>query len=36
LERNKLLRKVQGKIDEISFAYSELQGLQKEIVKAFI
>jgi len=36
LERNKLLRKLQDKIEEINKAYGELQGLQKDIVKAFV
>jgi DNA-binding NtrC family response regulator len=36
LERNKLMKKLQEKIDEINRAYSELQVLQKEIVKAFV
>ncbi|MCP4705203.1 MAG: response regulator [candidate division Zixibacteria bacterium] len=36
LERKKLLSKLNEKIAEINNAYGELQGLQKEIVKAFI
>ena len=36
LERNKLMKKLQEKIDEINRAYGELQILQKEIVKAFV
>lgn len=36
LERKKLLNKLNEKIAEINDAYGELQGLQKEIVKAFI
>ncbi len=36
LERNKLMKKLQEKIDEINRAYGELQLLQKEIVKAFV
>lgn len=36
LERNKLLKKLQEKIEEISKAHTELLGLQTEIVKAFV
>ncbi len=36
LEKQKLLSKLDGKISEINKAYSELQGLQNEIVKTFI
>ncbi len=36
LERNKLMKKLQEKIDEINRAYAELQVLQREIVKAFV
>jgi DNA-binding NtrC family response regulator len=36
LEKQKLLSKLDGKIEEINKAYSELQGLQNEIVKTFV
>jgi response regulator RpfG family c-di-GMP phosphodiesterase len=36
LEKQKLLNKLQEKIDEINKAYTELQSLQHEIVKAFV
>ncbi len=36
LEKKRLMQKLQQKIDEINKAYGELQGLQKEIVKAFV
>jgi len=36
LEKQMLMRKLDEKIAEISKAYSELQGLQREIVKAFV
>lgn len=36
MERKRLLNKLNEKIAEINEAYGELQGLQKEIVKAFI
>ncbi|MCP4633009.1 MAG: response regulator [candidate division Zixibacteria bacterium] len=36
LERNALMKKLNDKISEISEAYSELNGLQKEILKTFI
>ncbi|MFW9817780.1 MAG: response regulator [Candidatus Thorarchaeota archaeon] len=36
LERMQLMKKLNGKIAEINRAYSDLQGLQKEIVKAFV
>ncbi len=36
MERQKLLKKLQQKINEISEANSELVGLQKEILKSFV
>jgi DNA-binding NtrC family response regulator len=36
LERMQLMKKLDSKIAEISRAYSDLQGLQKEIVKTFV
>jgi len=36
IEKQKLMQKLQEKIDEINSAYSELQGLHKEIVKTFV
>lgn len=36
LERMQLVKKLNDKIAEINRAYSDLQGLQKEIVKAFV
>jgi DNA-binding NtrC family response regulator len=36
LEKRKLLTKLQQKIEEISHAYGELDGLQKEIMKTFV
>ncbi len=36
MERQKLLKRLQQKIDEISEANSELIGLQKEILKSFV
>jgi DNA-binding NtrC family response regulator len=36
LERQKLLRSLEEKISEINKAYSDLQSIQKEIVKAFV
>lgn len=36
LERMQLMKKLNDKITEINRAYSDLQGLQKEIVKAFV
>ncbi|UCD63484.1 MAG: response regulator [Candidatus Zixiibacteriota bacterium] len=36
LERQRLMKKLQQKIDQINFAYAELQGLHKEIVKTFV
>ncbi|MBZ0263389.1 response regulator, partial [bacterium] len=36
LEKQKLMKKLQDKIAEINSAYSELQGLHKEIVKTFV
>ena len=36
LEKQKLLSKLDSKIAEINRAYSELQGLQNEIVKTFV
>jgi len=36
LERQKLMKKLQEKIGEINKAYSDLQGIQNEIVKTFI
>lgn len=36
LEKEKLLSKLDSKIAEIKKAYSELQGLQNEIVKTFV
>jgi DNA-binding NtrC family response regulator len=35
LEKGHLLRQLRGKIDEINRAYSDLQGIQQEIYKAF-
>ncbi len=36
MERKRLLKKLQEKVEEINSAYGELQDLQKEIVKAFV
>ena len=36
LERQRLMKKLQEKIDQINSAYDELQGLHKEIVKTFV
>ena len=36
LEKQKLMKKLQSKIDEINKAYSELQNIQNEIVKTFV
>jgi DNA-binding NtrC family response regulator len=36
LEKKKLMKKLEEKIKEINKAYSELQGLQREIVKTFV
>ncbi len=36
LERQSLMKKLQEKISEINKAYSDLQGIQKEIVKTFV
>jgi len=36
IEKQKLMKKLQEKIDEINNAYSELQGLHQEIVKTFV
>ena len=36
LEKQKLMKKLDEKIKEINAAYDELQGMQKEILKAFI
>ena len=36
LERQRLLKKLDEKIDEIDQAYGELRGLQREIVKTFV
>ncbi len=36
LERQKLMKKLKTKISEINEAYSELQNIQQEIVKAFV
>lgn len=36
LEKNRLMKKPNEKIFEINSAYSELQGLQQEILKTFI
>jgi DNA-binding NtrC family response regulator len=36
LERNQLMKKLQEKLGEISKAYSDLQGIQNEIVKTFV
>jgi DNA-binding NtrC family response regulator len=36
LERQQLMKKLQEKIGEINKAYSDLQGIQQEIVKTFV
>jgi DNA-binding NtrC family response regulator len=36
LDKQKLMKKLDEKIEEINKAYSELQGLQREIVRAFV
>jgi len=36
LEKQKLLKKLQEKIQEINVAYGDLQSLQKEILKTFV
>jgi DNA-binding NtrC family response regulator len=35
IEKKQLMKRLQEKIDEISRAYSELQGIQQEILKTF-
>jgi len=36
LEKKKLMNRLNQKIEEINLAYSELQGLQREIIKTFV
>jgi DNA-binding NtrC family response regulator len=36
LEKQKLLKKLQQKAEEINVAYAELQGIQNEILKTFV
>lgn len=36
IEKNNLMRKLQKKIDEINQAYSDLQGIHKDIIKTFV
>ena len=36
LEKQKLMKKLQDKIGEINKAYSELQGIHTDILKAFV
>lgn len=36
LEKQKLMKKLQEKMEEINIAYDELQSLQREIVKTFV
>jgi DNA-binding NtrC family response regulator len=36
LEKQKLMKRLNQKIEEINTAYSELQGLQREIIKTFV
>ncbi len=36
LEKQKLMKRLQEKIDEINKAYADLQGIHKEIVKTFV
>ena len=36
LEKQKLMKRLDQKIEEINTAYSELQGLQREIIKTFV
>lgn len=36
LERQQLMKRLSEKIDEINKAYSDLQGLQKDILKTFV
>jgi len=36
LEKQKLMKKLQQKIEEINLAYSELQRIQNEIIKTFV
>jgi DNA-binding NtrC family response regulator len=36
LEKQRLMKKLQQKIDEINKAYADLQGIHKEIVKTFV
>jgi DNA-binding NtrC family response regulator len=36
LEKQKLMKRLNQKIEEINSAYSELQGLQREIIKTFV
>ena len=36
IEKQRLMKKLQQKIDEINRAYGELEGLHKEIVKTFV
>jgi DNA-binding NtrC family response regulator len=36
MEKQRLMRKLQQKIEEINRAYGELEGLHKEIVKTFV
>ncbi len=36
LEKQRLLKKLESKIDEINRAYGDLRGLQQEIVRTFV
>ena len=36
VERQRLMRKLESKIDQINSAYSELQNIQKDVLKAFV
>jgi DNA-binding NtrC family response regulator len=36
MEKQKLLKKLQGKIDEINKAYGEMEKIQREILKTFV
>lgn len=36
LEKQKLMKRLNQKIEEINTAYAELQGLQREIIKTFV
>ncbi len=36
LEKQKLMKRLNQKMEEINAAYSELQGLQREIIKTFV